>query len=179
MLILLFVILEIAILLVVILIRSIRNVLEDDRRHKAEANAIAAFKGKPAEFLETAKRMDSLKEPKMALSAVRNSLEALIKIMADEVGLRFDPETTLFGMIEALDEGGWLHKSQVDLMHQIRIRCNRGSHVELNEMDIGSNEGYEAIQLMEQLIFDIGQYQGKYMPDVFTDIAAFAAVGNK
>lgn len=130
-----------------------------------------AFSGKSAEYLSSAKKMVELGEYKLALSAVRNSVESLVKYIGSRYGMYFDEsELQLLEMIDVLADKGVVSDDQRSLMHKARIEGNKGSHVALNEADITKREASHAIKIMDDLILSLQKTHGKALAEMFLGI---------
>lgn len=157
-----FVLLYIPVMLIIILI---------SRGSQAERNraARAAFHGKAKEYLESAKKMYDISEYKLALASVRNSLEALVKYLCDKYEICYNDQANinLFELIDALFGERAITEQQKNLMHQIRIESNKGSHVELNEVPVTASEASKAIGKMDDLIGSLYHTHKEIVPGMF------------
>ena len=157
----LLVILEIPIMLIIIAVSNAK-------KNKVAKEARKAFKGKYAEYFESAKKMANMGEYKLSLAALRNSLEALIKYLCGRYGIPTGLEdTSLLTLIDRLYAGNAITVSQKNLMHEIRMASNKGSHVALNEIPVTSSDAYGAIMKMDNLLTSMYETHKNLVPGMF------------
>ena len=129
---------------------------QQEKAVQKRALAVKTFRGKPAEYFESAQKMASMGENKLALASLRNSLEALVKHICSKYGINTnDPDTSLLQLIDQLYNAGAIDSQQRALMHKIRISANKGSHVELYESNVSEQEARETLKDMSDLIFSL------------------------
>ena len=139
-------------------------------RWKKARDAKENFSGKSADFVTSAKKVADIGEYKLALAAIRNSLEALVKYIGRNKWRSLtENEPSLLDMIDALyDAGrGTINSEEHKLMHKIRIMGNKGVHVAINEEPVPESEARKAISMMERLIGMLGVTHGDKMPELF------------